>query len=146
MPFFKENGPRPVTTRVSAPETGPARRVTAADTLYGLARVALTAGATLAESARSQPLGPEIDLEAALAEGRMLAPIDHPDPAHLILTGTGLTHLGSAEGRREENTHGEQPEAEGADAHLGPNYRGKRRRRTGRDWRKVAPGHTQKEG
>jgi hypothetical protein len=26
-------------------------------------------------------------------------PIDHVDPAHLILTGTGLTHLGSAEGR-----------------------------------------------
>jgi hypothetical protein len=29
----------------------------------------------------------------------VLAPIDHPDPAHLYLTGTGLTHLGSAEGR-----------------------------------------------
>jgi hypothetical protein len=29
----------------------------------------------------------------------VLAPIDHPDPAHLMLTGTGLTHLGSAEGR-----------------------------------------------
>jgi hypothetical protein len=28
-----------------------------------------------------------------------LAPIDHPDPAHLYLTGTGLTHLGSAESR-----------------------------------------------
>src|SRR5205085_1788112 len=25
--------------------------------------------------------------------------IAHPDPAHLYLTGTGLTHLGSAEGR-----------------------------------------------
>ena len=40
-----------------------------------------------------------IDLDAILAEGRLLAPIDHPDPAHLHLTGTGLTHLGSAEGR-----------------------------------------------
>ncbi len=29
----------------------------------------------------------------------MLAPLDHPDPAHLLVTGTGLTHLGSAEGR-----------------------------------------------
>jgi hypothetical protein len=35
-----------------------------------------------------------------LADGRILAPLDHPeDPAHLIVTGTGLTHLGSAEGR-----------------------------------------------
>jgi hypothetical protein len=29
----------------------------------------------------------------------LLAPIDHPDPAHLTVSGTGLTHLGSAEGR-----------------------------------------------
>jgi hypothetical protein len=29
----------------------------------------------------------------------VLVPIDHPDPAHLYLTGTGLTHLGSAESR-----------------------------------------------
>ncbi len=29
----------------------------------------------------------------------MLAPIDHRDPAHLLVTGTGLSHLGSAEGR-----------------------------------------------
>ena len=29
----------------------------------------------------------------------MLAPIDHKDPAHVFVTGTGLTHLGSAEGR-----------------------------------------------
>ncbi len=28
-----------------------------------------------------------------------MAPIDHPDSAHLVMTGTGLTHLGSAEGR-----------------------------------------------
>src|SRR5690606_2942533 len=33
---------------------------------------------------------------AILAEGRMLPPIDHPDAAHLHVTGTGLTHLGSA--------------------------------------------------
>jgi hypothetical protein len=55
--------------------------------------------ATLAEAAQANPLGAEIDIPAALAEGRVLAPIDHPDPAHLVLTGTGLTHLGSAEGR-----------------------------------------------
>ena len=29
----------------------------------------------------------------------LLCPIDHPDPAHLLVSGTGLTHLGSAEGR-----------------------------------------------
>jgi hypothetical protein len=45
-------------------------------------------------------LGESVDIRAALAQGRVLAPLDHPgDPAHLIVTGTGLTHLGSAEGR-----------------------------------------------
>jgi hypothetical protein len=78
---------------------GLARRVEVADTLLALAETALAAGATLAEAAQAHPLGVEIDISAALAEGRVLAPIDHPDPAHLILTGTGLTHLGSAEGR-----------------------------------------------
>ena len=29
----------------------------------------------------------------------MLLPLDHPDPAHLHMTGTGLTHLGSASTR-----------------------------------------------
>ena len=43
--------------------------------------------------------GETVDIRAALAEGRVLAPLDHPDPAHLLVTGTGLTHLGSAEGR-----------------------------------------------
>ena len=41
-------------------------------------------------------LGEVVDRATLLAEGRMLAPIDHPDPAHLYVTGTGLTHLGSA--------------------------------------------------
>jgi hypothetical protein len=88
-------------TRVLAAinDAGLARRVEVASTLLDLAQAALTAGATLAEAAQSRPWGAEVDVAAALAENRVLAPIDHPDPAHLILTGTGLTHLGSAEGR-----------------------------------------------
>jgi hypothetical protein len=42
-----------------------------------------------------QSLGEAIDL----AEVELLSPIDHPDPAHLIVSGTGLTHLGSAQSR-----------------------------------------------
>jgi hypothetical protein len=40
-----------------------------------------------------------VDLVDELDAGRLLAPVDHPDSAHLLLTGTGLTHLGSAESR-----------------------------------------------
>lgn len=51
-------------------------------------------GVSLAEFARGRAGGP-LDL----ATVRLLCPIDHDDPAHLLVSGTGLTHLGSAEGR-----------------------------------------------
>ena len=34
-----------------------------------------------------------------LAECRVLPPLDHEDPAHCLVSGTGLTHLGSASTR-----------------------------------------------
>ncbi|MFN7928196.1 MAG: AraD1 family protein [Blastocatellia bacterium] len=34
-----------------------------------------------------------------IAAKRLLPPLDHPDPAHCLVTGTGLTHLGSAQSR-----------------------------------------------
>lgn len=34
-----------------------------------------------------------------LQDGRVLAPLDHEDPAHCLISGTGLTHLGSASTR-----------------------------------------------
>jgi hypothetical protein len=78
---------------------GRGRRVTGVTTTYELAQAALAAGTSLAAAAGAR-LGPEtIDLAAALTQGRLLPPIDHPDPAHLLLSGTGLTHLGSAESR-----------------------------------------------
>ncbi len=57
------------------------------------------ARSTLAEEVERAGKGASVDLDAALAEGRILMPIHHPDPAHFIVAGTGLTHLGSADGR-----------------------------------------------
>ncbi len=37
-----------------------------------------------------------LDYQQLLDQGRLLSPIRHPDPAHLVVSGTGLTHLGSA--------------------------------------------------
>ena len=64
-----------------------------------LALRAIAAGDTLEAAARACGMGASVDIAAELAAGRLLAPIDHEDPAHLLMTGTGLTHLGSAEGR-----------------------------------------------
>lgn len=68
-------------------------------TVRELALRAIASGKTLAETAAACGDGATVDIAAELAAGRLLAPIDHDDPAHLLMTGTGLTHLGSAEGR-----------------------------------------------
>lgn len=39
------------------------------------------------------------DYQALLAEQQVLPPLDHPDTAHCFVSGTGLTHLGSASAR-----------------------------------------------
>jgi hypothetical protein len=77
---------------------GTARRVDGVETSYALALAAIREGTSLAEAAERRA-AEAVDLAAAEAEGRLLAPIDHPDSAHCHMTGTGLTHLGSAEGR-----------------------------------------------
>ncbi len=63
---------------------------------YALAAEALSAGLPLAAVIASHGLGEAVDLVALAAAGRIALPITHPDPAHMHLTGTGLTHLGSA--------------------------------------------------
>jgi hypothetical protein len=69
-------------------------------TNYELASRAIAEKLSLKALVDRLGFGETVDIRAALAEGRILAPLDHPDdPAHLIVTGTGLTHLGSAEGR-----------------------------------------------
>lgn len=68
-------------------------------TTYELAQKAIADKASIAATVEKLGTGAAADIALALAEGRVLAPIDHPDAAHLHVTGTGLTHLGSAEGR-----------------------------------------------
>lgn len=72
------------------------RAVNNAQSLYALAMEAADGGKSLKAVVEAHGLGDAVDLEKAYAEGRLIAPITHPDPAHLHLTGTGLTHLGSA--------------------------------------------------
>jgi hypothetical protein len=41
----------------------------------------------------------DVPYDRVAEEGRLLLPLDHPDPAHCIISGTGLDHLGSAQAR-----------------------------------------------
>lgn len=69
------------------------------DSTWALARAAIAAGQGLAESAAALPAHGRLDYAALLAQGRVLPPLHHPDPAHCMVSGTGLTHLGSAAAR-----------------------------------------------
>ena len=84
-------------------DSGDARRVARVSSTYELALAAIRDRAALERCVASRATGERVDVRAAFAEGRLLPPIDHPDSAHLYLTGTGLTHTGSAEGR--DNMH-----------------------------------------
>lgn len=70
--------------------------VPGADSTYALAMEAATTGQSLADVVAARGRGDPVDLMAMAAQGMLALPLTHPDPAHLHLTGTGLTHLGSA--------------------------------------------------
>ncbi len=78
---------------------GESRLVKGARTTLELALQAIESNISLRRLIADRALGRPVDLPRTLKERQVLAPIDHKDPAHVIVTGTGLTHLGSAEGR-----------------------------------------------
>lgn len=88
---YSEGGVRGV---AGLAEDGSARRLAGVAATLELARRAIAEGVSLAALAEQLATEP-VDLAAV----RLLAPIDHADAAHLLVSGTGLTHLGSAEGR-----------------------------------------------
>ncbi|HEX2527539.1 MAG TPA: AraD1 family protein [Geminicoccus sp.] len=84
------------------------RVVDRATTVYGLALAAVAAGEQL-EKVVTERLGDQVeDYDEVIQDKRLLTPLDHPDPAHLLVTGTGLTHLGSAATR--DAMHVTEPE------------------------------------
>jgi len=78
---------------------GSARVVRGVTSTYELVKGAIEAGQSLAERVDALGYGAEVDLQLARREGRLGLPVAHPDPAHFFVAGTGLTHLGSADGR-----------------------------------------------
>ncbi|MXN64217.1 GguC protein [Stappia sp. GBMRC 2046] len=85
--------------------------VSGAESVYALACECAREGVPLAAKIAALGLGCAVDLERAYEEGRLFNPIHHPDPAHLHLTGTGLTHLGSASTRDAMHQSAREEEA-----------------------------------
>lgn len=93
--IFEQNG----TVRIVARDGNGARVVEGADSVLALVTKAIEDKARLTDCIAALGLGARVDLEQAYTEGRIALPITHPDLAHMHLTGTGLTHLGSASTR-----------------------------------------------
>lgn len=79
-----------------------------------LALAAIRAGVTIENLVSNSLSTTRDDYASVEASGRLLAPIDHDDPCRLIITGTGLTHIGSAALR--SNMHGQEPSEGQTDA------------------------------
>jgi hypothetical protein len=98
------------TRSVIAAQGDRAAIVPGVDSVRALAARAIADGTSLADAVAACGEGASVDLAAEFAAGHLIAPIDHEDPAHVVMTGTGLTHLGSAEGR--DKMHREAASAE----------------------------------
>ena len=66
------------------------------DSVYDLAMAAIARRATIEATVRRAGRGAKANPAALLAAGQVVSPVEHADPAHVVVTGTGLTHLGSA--------------------------------------------------
>jgi hypothetical protein len=100
-------------TRLMQLQRGSMRRVAKVDEpvvrlLDGVTSVLELAQRAIAERVSLPVLAGELPAQETLdydaiydgsSEWRLLVPIDHPEPARCLVTGTGLTHLGSAENR-----------------------------------------------
>ncbi|MFJ3154120.1 FAH family protein [Pseudomonas protegens] len=66
---------------------------------------------SLQQEAQLRGSDPGPDYAQLLQQGRVLPPLDHEDPAHCLISGTGLTHLGSASTRDKMHQHDGEVEA-----------------------------------
>ena len=106
--FLDQSGRR----RVGGVVNGGVRSLRGVERVYDLAMIAIANGTSLKAEADRRLDDAALDYERIVAEGRLLAPIDHPEPARFWITGTGLTHLGSADARDKmhELAHGSDAE------------------------------------
>ena len=67
--------------------------------VYDVALEAIRRESTIAQVVRDWLTRETVSYDAVVSERRLLPPLDHPDTARWLITGTGLSHLGSAAAR-----------------------------------------------
>lgn len=66
---------------------------------YDLALAAARANMSMEKLATQRVSAESLDYDSVIREKRLLLPLDHPDTYHCLVSGTGLSHLGSAAAR-----------------------------------------------
>jgi hypothetical protein len=99
---------------VGATRNGTTHRINESTSIYALAQRAIADKTSLEGTIDRLGIAETLDLPALLAARQVLAPIDHADAAHIWLTGTGLTHLGSADAR--DRMHAKAHSADASDS------------------------------
>jgi hypothetical protein len=84
--------------------------------VYDLALEAVRRGAGLAQLAADWRTAEQVSYERVVAERRVLPPLDHADAARWLVTGTGLSHLGSAAARDAMHAKIQQDESQLTDS------------------------------
>jgi hypothetical protein len=87
-----------------------------AQRVYDMAMEAIRCNVALAQIAGEWQTKELVSYEEVIAEGRLLPPLDHADAARWLVTGTGLSHLGSAAARDSMHVKLQQAEAELTDS------------------------------
>ncbi|TDX21240.1 hypothetical protein DFO67_1432 [Modicisalibacter xianhensis] len=99
---------------VESPEQ--VRLVNADEGVYGLAKRAIAEKRSLSELVESALTDTRLDYAELIEQQRLRAPLTHPDPAHCLISGTGLTHLGSADTRSAMHAKAQAAESELTDS------------------------------
>ena len=98
--------------RVALVEEPDIRLLDGCSSIYELALTALGAGMRISELGRQKAGRETLDYDPIYtghSQWRLLPAIDHPEePARCLISGTGLTHLGSARGRQSMHAAGDQ--------------------------------------
>lgn len=101
---------------IVTPDGNRAQVLAGVATVYDLVQMALGRGVSMATLAAELVTTMFSDYTRLLEEGLVLAPLDHPEPSRLFITGTGLTHTGSAGARDKMHALGKPATAPETDS------------------------------
>jgi len=82
--------------------------------VYDLALVAARSGRSLHDCAIERLRGEVVSYDRVVADRRLLPPLTHPEPSRMLLSGTGLNHLGSALARNAMHAQAQAPDGQPA--------------------------------